>query len=131
MNKLLWFAFSTRVMVLVLQAVTNFIIPDHVANVFVSPEDANLRRTWGDAAVDTLLGGLKRWDAQYFIHIAQYGYTYENCLAFFPFFPLVSTRLLASASPVLYWIGSYKMNVGPTPTSDQNTINEHFRRIGI
>ncbi|KAI8434172.1 hypothetical protein MSG28_012289 [Choristoneura fumiferana] len=88
-QKLLWFAFSTRVMVLVLQAVTNFIIPDHVANVFVSPEDANLRRTWGDAAVDTLLGGLKRWDAQYFIHIAQYGYTYENCLAFFPFFPLV------------------------------------------
>lgn len=88
-QKLLWFAFSTRVVVLVLQALTNFIIPDHVPNVFVSPEDASLRRTWGDAAVDTLLSGLKRWDAQYFIHIAQYGYTYENCLAFFPFFPLV------------------------------------------
>lgn len=42
----------------------------------------------------------------------------------------VSTRLLASASPVLYWICSYRMNVGPTPTADQNTINEHFRRIG-
>ncbi|KAH9632830.1 hypothetical protein HF086_005885 [Spodoptera exigua] len=43
----------------------------------------------------------------------------------------VATRLLASASPILYWICSTKMNVGPTPTSDQNTINEHFRRIGI
>ncbi|CAG9566190.1 unnamed protein product [Danaus chrysippus] len=155
--------------------VSNILIPDHDAKVFISPEDPTLRSSRADNIVQLFVGGMKRWDAQYFIHIAQYGYTYENCLAFFPMFPLivskmsnrqkqysktfgandpvffvyivhvlflsifclvfvhiqVTTRLLASASPVLYWICSSKINVGPTPTSDQNTINEHFRRIGI
>lgn len=88
-QKLLWFAFSTRIVLILIQAVSNFLIPDHNANVFLSPEDPSLRRTSADAIVDKLLGGLKRWDAQYFLHIAQYGYTYENCLAFFPLYPLV------------------------------------------
>ncbi|KAG7300314.1 hypothetical protein JYU34_015903 [Plutella xylostella] len=88
-QKILWFAFSTRVFVIVLQAISNFIIPDHDANVFTSPRDPSLRAGYADLVVDKLLAGLKRWDAQYFIHIAQFGYTYENCLAFFPFFPLV------------------------------------------
>lgn len=88
-QKILWFAFSTRVVVIFLQAISNFVIPDHDANVFVSPEDPTLRKTIADNIVDKLLGGMKRWDAQYFIHIAQYGYTYENCLAFSPLFPLI------------------------------------------
>lgn len=88
-QKILWFAFSTRIFILFLQALSNVIIPDHDANVFISPEDPNLRKTKGDLLIDTILGGLKRWDSQYFIHIAQYGYTYENCLAFFPLFPLI------------------------------------------
>lgn len=88
-QKILWFAFSTRILLIILQAISNLIIPDHNANVFTSPEDPNLRKTNADVIVDKLLGGMKRWDAQYFIHIAQFGYTYENCLAFFPLFPLL------------------------------------------
>lgn len=93
-QKILWFAFSSRIAVILLQAVSNILIPDHDANVFISPEDPSLKQTYADIVVNKFLGGLKRWDAQYFIHIAQYGYTYENCLAFFPFFPLV-TRFVA------------------------------------
>lgn len=88
-EKILWFAFNTRVVVIILQAVANFVIPDHEANVFISPEDPNLHKSYADFIVNKLLGGMKRWDAQYFIHIAQFGYTYENCLPFFPLFPLV------------------------------------------
>lgn len=88
-QKILWFAFSTRIFVIFLQAISNIVIPDHDANVFTSPADPTLRKSYADAVVDNVLGGMKRWDAQYFIHIAQYGYTYENCLAFFPLFPLI------------------------------------------
>ncbi|XP_013183733.1 GPI mannosyltransferase 2 [Amyelois transitella] len=88
-QKILWFAFITRITVIFLQAISNLLIPDHDAKVFVSPEDPTLRKTYADSIVDMFLGGMKRWDAQYFIHNAQYGYTYENCLAFFPLFPMI------------------------------------------
>ncbi|CAG9790893.1 unnamed protein product [Diatraea saccharalis] len=88
-QKILWFAFNTRIAIIIFQAISNNLIPDHNANVFVSPEDPTLRKTYVDSITDKLFGGMKRWDAQYFIHIAQYGYTYENCLAFFPLFPII------------------------------------------
>lgn len=100
-QKILWFAFSSRVIVILLQAISNFVIPDHNANVFLSPDDPMLRKSYGDVVIDRLLGGFKRWDAQYFIHIAQYGYTYENCLAFFPLYPLIVRYVAYALSSVL------------------------------
>ncbi|XP_071547062.1 GPI mannosyltransferase 2 isoform X2 [Panulirus ornatus] len=89
------FAIASRVVVLALQTISNLLIPDHQADAFVSPEDPEIPVSWSDQLVKAVLGGLVRWDAQYFLHIAQYGYTHENTLAFFPLFPLV-VRFIAS-----------------------------------
>lgn len=89
----------SRLSVLIMQYLFNVLIPDHQAeDVFMSPslEDqdmSNVGRT-----VFNFLSGFLRWDAQYFLHIYRYGYTYENTLAFFPLFPNV-VRLLATIIP--------------------------------
>ncbi|XP_069693057.1 GPI mannosyltransferase 2 [Periplaneta americana] len=89
-EKIVWFAVISRLFILFLSAFFNFIIPDHNADAFVSPRDPTDRvQTTVDLFVKHLFGGLVRWDAQYFIHVASYGYTYENCLAFFPLYPMI------------------------------------------
>ncbi|KAJ8669116.1 hypothetical protein QAD02_000375 [Eretmocerus hayati] len=87
-EKILWFAVLSRVIVLLLQMIFNFICPDHDADAFRLPVDSTDKPSFLDHIVTFILGGLTRWDAQYYIHIARYGYTYENTLAFFPLFPL-------------------------------------------
>jgi phosphatidylinositol glycan class V len=87
------FAIQSRVFVLILQAFFNCLIPDHDAKVFNPPSRDQPKL--GDRIVDTVLGGFRRWDAIYFLHIAEHGYTYENTLAFFPLFPLL-VRLIAN-----------------------------------
>lgn len=37
--------------------------------------------------IETLLGGFDNWDSEYFIHIAQHGYTSLQTNAFFPLYP--------------------------------------------
>lgn len=65
----------------------NYILPDHDAGVFNPPQENHTAVS--DQAVTFLVGGLRRWDAVYFTHIVEHGYTYENTLAFFPLFPMV------------------------------------------
>ncbi|ELU01254.1 hypothetical protein CAPTEDRAFT_140804, partial [Capitella teleta] len=83
-----------------LQAFFNYLMPDHDAKVFNPP--INHRENNWDMFVNILLGGFRRWDAVYFLHIAEYGYPYENSLAFFPLFPML-VRFLANTlfSPLL------------------------------
>lgn len=83
-EKIKWFAISSRIVVLAIQFLANYLIPDHEAGVFKKP-----RQPDRNEFVEVLASGLTRWDGQYFLHIAEYGYTYENTLAFFPLFPVL------------------------------------------
>lgn len=82
-------AIFSRVFVIVLQCISNHLIEDHNAeDVFRAPIDEALKKKKCDNIIEVLLGGFRRWDAQYFLHISEHGYTYENTLAFFPLYPL-------------------------------------------
>lgn len=76
-------------MVIVTQFIGNHLIEDHDAGVFLSPK-SDTEYSLADELIQETLGGFLRWDAQYFTHIAKYGYTYENTLAFFPLYPMLT-----------------------------------------
>jgi len=88
-NKIILFTIHTRLFILILQFVCNWVIPDHQADAFHWPQDPNLELTVLDKLVGFMFDGLIRWDASHFLHIAQHGYTYETNLAFFPLYPLM------------------------------------------
>ena len=68
-------------------------MPDHDAKVFTPP--VPYLRNKVDNMVEFLFEGFRRWDGVYFIHIAEHGYTYENTLAFFPLYSML-THILAN-----------------------------------
>ncbi|KAK6174326.1 hypothetical protein SNE40_017628 [Patella caerulea] len=100
-------ALISRIAILFIQVVSNFLIPDHDADVFNPPNDPTSVSSTSDKVVELIFGGFKRWDAVYFQHVADYGYSYENTLAFFPLFPLL-TRLIGNTILLpLQWLMSY------------------------
>ena len=68
------------------QVVSNLLIPDHLGSmqdVFMKVH----RHPPHDAVTEALLGGFDNWDSEYFIYIAQQGYTFLQAMAFFPLYP--------------------------------------------
>lgn len=76
----------------------NAIVPDHNAGAFQTIEPSETKP--GDAFASFLLSGFSRWDAQYFLHISQHGYTHENCLAFLPLYPNAISIVARSLQPL-------------------------------
>ncbi|CAE1283622.1 PIGV [Acanthosepion pharaonis] len=127
---LIYFALTCKIFLLVLQVVSNALIPDHDAEVFNPFIEEDAPVNFADTLVDILFAGLRRWDAVYFLHIAEHGYTYENCLAFFPLFPLtVLTRLMASSSPLIYWFSAYLMTKPINNDQSQLLISQKFSPV--
>lgn len=90
----------SRLFLIILQFLSNSLIQDHDAGVFLYPK-SNLTVTLIDDATTYFLNGFIRWDAQYFMHIAKYGYTYENTVAFFPMYPVTIRMLTSFCTPFL------------------------------
>ena len=60
-----------------------------------------------DWMAELLLGGFRRWDSIYMLHVAEFGYTYENSLAFFPLYPLLVRGMANSILFPLQFLMSY------------------------
>ena len=81
-----------------MQVIANVPIPDlhdsMMANI-LSPDDPqyNMADTMGhlnhDMITETLLGGFDNWDSEFFLYIAEHGYTYFPSMAFFPLYPML------------------------------------------
>lgn len=96
-------ALVSRCLLIIGQFIFNHLIPDHDAGVFQSPYD-KMEISFGDAVIEFLFGGLRRWDAQYYLHIAEYGYTYENTVAFYPLFPIFVNLLTNFLLAFIPWL---------------------------
>lgn len=102
---IIYLSLSTRLAVITLQFISNILIFDHEPDVFRSPKEP-FNATLFDRITNTFLGGFLRWDAQYFYHIAKYGYTFENTLAFFPLYPFITRYItipILTLFPFLDW----------------------------
>ncbi|XP_014476940.1 PREDICTED: GPI mannosyltransferase 2 [Dinoponera quadriceps] len=104
-KKVLWFAVVSRIAIFILQVIFNALTPDHHADAFKRPSDPTEKVSPWDRVAYFSLDGLTRWDGEYFLHVARYGYTYENTLAFYPLYPgmirVVGVVLLKVFSPAL------------------------------
>lgn len=94
-KKVLWFAIISRLTIFLLQIIFNALIPDHCADAFKRPLDLTEKISPWDQVIYFLFNGLTHWDGEYFLHIARYGYTYENTLAFYPLYPTM-IRIIAN-----------------------------------
>ena len=76
------------------QALTNLVIPDwkhDPGEAFQTTKNFSASTT-SDKVIEYSLGGLARWDAEYFVHIATHGYEREQSIAFFPAWPYLLSK---------------------------------------
>lgn len=82
-------SFQSQVLLIFIQWLLSGLIPDHIPDgvfqIVQNPEPESQT----DIVIKEVFGTFERWDAAYFLYIAQYGYTFENTIAFFPLFPIL------------------------------------------
>ncbi|KAI1721669.1 mannosyltransferase (PIG-V) domain-containing protein [Ditylenchus destructor] len=77
----------SRIFLLTFQFFINRIMKDHPTDAFKGIPQTEVNRR--DQFVQNLFGGLSCWDARHFLHVAEFGYTWESTLAWFPLFPAI------------------------------------------
>ena len=86
-------ALATRVGILSLSFIANFLVEDYDSCIFLV-----ISKQPGSHVPNSLIGhlfaSLAKWDALFFLQIAHEGYLYEKNHAFFPLFPML-IRLVA------------------------------------
>lgn len=97
-----WFvtqsAISSRFLLLFFQAVLNEVMDDYDSSSFI--QESEFQSTWGDVLFGKVFGGFAKWDAVYFLKIANEGYKYEQFMAFFPLYPWTLRTLAWMFEPV-------------------------------
>lgn len=88
-------ALHSRLMICIIQFLGRHLSILHIPDAFISPRDDSKLSTI-DAYIKSIFEGYLRWDSHYFLHISQYGYTYENTLAFYPLYPY-SIKMVTTA----------------------------------
>ena len=100
-QKIIRTAVASRVFIWTLSVISDNLVPNHDAGVFLWTSTPKAQPvTYCDKFFSLITDGLTNWDGQYFLHIANNGYTYENTLAFFPGYPF----LVRIAGEILHWL---------------------------
>lgn len=79
--------FFSRVVIFLLQCFSNRVLPDFTTDAFIKSTNSAQRLMGSEQCIQWVSEGLTRWDAQHYLHIAEFGYTNEKSLAFFPLLP--------------------------------------------
>lgn len=95
-------AILSRAFVLVISLIIGSVlnIPDYdsSSNLPLVPSDGL------DGLIQRVIGRFLKWDAVYFVRIAEYGYEYEQFYAFFPFYPILMKYFAKVIMMPLWWI---------------------------
>ncbi|XP_078366920.1 GPI alpha-1,6-mannosyltransferase 2-like [Oculina patagonica] len=102
-------AIFSRFLLLLFQVVVNEFISDYDTSSFV--DESGVRKTgWCDFVLQQIFGGFGKWDAAYFLKIAEEGYKYEQYMAFFPLYPWTLRFLTRTLQPALrYFISEHSL----------------------
>ncbi|XP_008488025.1 GPI mannosyltransferase 2 [Diaphorina citri] len=99
-------SFQSQLLLILIQWILNNFIPDHTPDGVFQKIQIIEPQSPTDVVIDTILSPFVRWDAVYFLHIAQFGYSYENTIAFFPLFP----KLVHCVAFVIYHVTFHSLN---------------------
>ena len=83
----------------------NEFISDYDTSSFIDENRIHLSG-WCDWTLEKIFGGFGKWDAVYFLKIAEQGYKYEQYMAFFPFYPWLLRISARTLYPVLQYFVS-------------------------
>uniref|UniRef100_UPI0035902BA1 GPI mannosyltransferase 2 n=1 Tax=Myxine glutinosa TaxID=7769 RepID=UPI0035902BA1 len=122
------FTLQAKIFALLLQVVSNLLIPDHEADAFNPPLSPFALYSPLDRIVLLTFSGLARWDGAYFISIAEHGYVFEQMFAFFPLLPFF---LNVIALPLRACLGLSAYSALLVSTAILNTLLSLLATLGL